>query len=322
MSRWSAPGKLFLFGEYAVLGGAWCLVAAVDHRVYAEERPGEAYTLEGAEASNDLPQRVLDAAGSPLDVRALHGDVREFFEGERKLGLGSSAASCVAMAALALGDASDADRVFEVAGTAHREFQRGRGSHADIAASTYGGLIAYRLHEAVPPFPRLGAEAVDGTSQIAFAHLGRVPWPKKYRARAYWLGEPASSTELIGRVEPAISAGEPAALEALEAISTSAQQAIEALRTDADLLPIVLRAHHAMRSLGAATGAPIVTEPAEELFQTAEGFDVAGKMSGAGGGDFAMLVGARDSNWAAIEARHPGLWLDLEFNVAGVAKVE
>jgi phosphomevalonate kinase len=322
MTTWSAPGKLFLFGEYAVLAGAWSVVAAVDRRVTAELRPGDAYTLAGAEATDDLPNRVLHAAGSSVDVRTIHCDVRAFFEREKKLGLGSSAASCVAMAALALNDVTDRDRVFEVAGGAHRSFQHGRGSHADAASSVYGGLIAYRLLDSVPPFPRLAAAEVAGQRDVAFARVKGLAWPEGARARAYWLGEPASSVELIGRVEPAVEAGDAATLRALESIASSAEMALAALSAldgDANLYDAVTAANGAMVELGAATGAPVVTPAALDVFATAEAHGIVGKMSGAGGGDFVLLVGPEDSDWSLLEAAHPGLWLDLGFDVAGVS---
>ena len=318
MTRWSAPGKLFLFGEYAVLGSAWSIVCAVDRRVFAEVRPGDAYTIDGAEASPDLPGRVLQEASSTIDIRTVHCDVTSIYEQGQKLGLGSSAASCAAIAALALGGGSSPDRVFEVAGRAHRAFQGGRGSHADVATSVFGGLLAYRLKEPVAPFPRLAAGALAGQRDVAFAEIVELTWPETARARAFWLGKPAYSPELIGRVEPAVASGESAALTALEQIAVSSEMALAALTGGADITEAVTAGHEAMVALGTATGAPIVTPEALDVFESARRAGISGKMSGAGGGDFVLLVGPHSAAWATLQEAHPGLWVDLSFDVPGV----
>lgn len=320
---YSAPGKLFLFGEYAVLGGGWSIVTAVDRRIVVNERPGDAYSLDGAVADSALPSLVLEHAGAGFDARAVHADATAFFSEGEKLGLGSSAASCAAFAGLGLGlglgAIDDPDRAFEVAAGAHREFQGGRGSHADVAASVYGGTVAYRLLQPVPPFPRIAATAVDGR-RVSFAEVSSLALPRGVRVRAYWLGAPASSTELIGRVEPAIEAGRADALDALESIAAAAERAMAALgESDIEqIFDAVRLSHAAMLQLGESTGAAIVPSEALRLFESARSYGIEGKMSGAGGGDFVVLFGEPTADWAKLELRYPGLWLEISGDEPGL----
>ena len=186
--RTSAPGKLVLLGEYAVLFGHPAVVAAVDRRarVVLETADGDtcAVTAPGisdrptgfdwdrgigfrwsdphdeAAARLVLVERLLGAlvdAGladpDGLPAVAMTLDTREFFaEGsgrQGKLGLGSSAALTVAITeAFRLwgGGARDEGQAdLATLLELHRDFQGGRGSGVDLAASTTGGVLEYRL---------------------------------------------------------------------------------------------------------------------------------------------------------------------------------
>ncbi|HWN69456.1 MAG TPA: hypothetical protein VNM90_17565, partial [Haliangium sp.] len=158
----SAPGKVLLAGEYAVLAGAEAVVMAINRRAVARVvAPGtnEARGAAGSPFLQALAQAVAAHAGadSPaaraatmlaVDSSALR-DV-----GGIKLGLGSSAAATVAACACALahgqaGDvrpaAAEVHRLAHVAHGAAQSAQGARGSGADIAASVYGGILGVRL---------------------------------------------------------------------------------------------------------------------------------------------------------------------------------
>src|SRR6185312_7882085 len=99
----SAPGKLILTGEYAVLDGAPALVAAIDRRVIARRYSGPRGSSPFLVAvADELARRrgkddvaVQAAMQIVVDSSALYDDAT-------KLGLGSSAAVTVAATALAL----------------------------------------------------------------------------------------------------------------------------------------------------------------------------------------------------------------------------
>jgi phosphomevalonate kinase len=289
--RASAPGKLMLFGEYAVLAGGISIVAAVRASVHATLRPDPTgYATIGPDLSADttLPRLAIEATGAPAAwLDRLSCDVRAMFHGDDKLGLGSSAASTVALVKLlraAQGLPDDPMATFRAAAHAHRLLQRGRGSNADVAASAFDDRITYQLDAPQAPFPALGPLPPE----VAITRLPPLP----LTVHAIWLGAPASSTQLIGRIEQALA--NPATMAALHALDQSARRAADAIRAadPAALLHEVRRSDQALEDLGAASHAPIITPAHRDLrawIATHGATTAATKPSGAGGGDFSLL---------------------------------
>lgn len=312
----SAPGKLFLFGEYAVLAGGSCVVAAVDRRVHAMlMTTGTDYRLEGAriDEANALPEAVISQLGARLAdgcrLERLATDVGELYEatedGMEKLGLGSSAASAVALVAVCAGDDGTDDEgrqhIFEDAFAAHRRLQGGRGSGADIAASCFGGVLGYRLLAPPEPFSDLGlASRIEATISLEHAELrADLELPEGVRIEPIWLGRPAKSTSFVGRCEQALSANPGVVPAQLAHIGELADAALEAL-VGADaraLIELVAQADDALDELGRLIEAPIVTDAHRRLRAHAAGCGVRVKPSGAGGGDFSLAVGPADASW-------------------------
>ena len=122
----TAPGKLILTGEYAVLDGAPALVVAVDRRVIARRRTGprgsSPFLLSVADelARRFGPDHPATKAAFEIVV-----DSQRFFLGQYKLGIGSSAAVTVAATALALASLHDKlpvidrDTILSIATAAH-----------------------------------------------------------------------------------------------------------------------------------------------------------------------------------------------------------
>ena len=144
----SAPGKMMISGEYAVLEGAPAIVAAVQTRALAwvfdgaehEDRASEKRFPE-AFASAAIAAEALGTEAPPFRV-----DVSELRRAGQKLGVGSSSAAAAAAAALvyALADAPlDDPGVLRAALDGHREVAPS-GSGADVAACTLGGFVRYQ----------------------------------------------------------------------------------------------------------------------------------------------------------------------------------
>jgi phosphomevalonate kinase len=72
-------------------------------------------------------------------------DTSAFSIDGQKLGLGSSAAICVALLAALTG--AQGRELFTRAAPVHARFQKQPGSGIDIAASVYGGLLQYQVNE-------------------------------------------------------------------------------------------------------------------------------------------------------------------------------
>jgi phosphomevalonate kinase len=119
----SAPGKIVLSGEYAVLDGAPAIAMAVDRRAVASVSDNTndecRVVTEGFESSGDARYRIVEAVcGARPAGRDFVLDTRAFVADGRKLGIGSSAALTVALVA-ALQQGRD---IFHDALRAHRRF--------------------------------------------------------------------------------------------------------------------------------------------------------------------------------------------------------
>ncbi len=216
----TAPGKLILTGEYAVLDGAPALVIAVDRRVVARRHGPQGTSPFVLAVARELEARYgADSAGAAAALE-LSVDSRAFYDGPKKLGLGSSAAVTVVATALSLAvqhdsaQLDDARRrdILEIALAAHANAQgaRGaRGSGADIAAAVYGGTIAFSISGASDASVRAPDDSVrDPDSQQGFVpDLAPPPHAADERARAM-----ARMTSKLARSIAMVSeaAGEPA----------------------------------------------------------------------------------------------------------------
>lgn len=292
---WSAPGKLFLFGEYAVLRGAPAVVTAVDQRVVASRGDGDAYTVIGAAADPRLPAAVaLHTGGSPAGITV---DVRAMVSQDAKLGLGSSAASAVVLAA-AMHETADLDTVYRDAYHAHRAFQAGVGSGADVAASCFGGTLIAR-----PDLDGRDAPAIEP-----------VEWPHELTVFTVWTGQAADTRKLVAAVDPAH--------RPLPHLCQLAEAAAVAFR-DRDVDRILVLAtdyDYALGKLGAAARANIRTRMHDRIARVAREFGATAKPSGAGGGDITLVFAHRTLDAATLGAALPkgARLLNLGLGAAGL----
>jgi mevalonate kinase len=283
----SAPGKLVVIGEYAVLEGHPAVVAAVDVRARVTITPADTLVLEG-NASGPGPRERLPLLDSVLrEVERLGAlptghffvDTSAFSRAGQKVGLGSSAAACVAFTRSLLPDA-ELDRVYTVARAAHHAFQGG-GSGIDVAASTYGGLIRFTTTDARPR----PVELPDALA-IVVVFTGTSTSTQGYVDRWHAL----SDRELHA-----------------SSIAACARTFIEAC-SESDVpgvLGAVGDACAAMRRMGEAAGIDVVSAQHARIAQLARAYGGEAKPSGAGGGDVAVAVvpvDARGRFSAAVEA--------------------
>lgn len=183
MITYSAPGKLFISGEWAILEVGNCgLVAAVNNRVRVslertdemivtaeefgvrsakakyengkisfpglDEKQKETLKLLGEALSTAL--RYLEEQGTeikPFHIVTSSKDTQFEIGGKlKKVGFGSSAAVCVAAVAAILdfhGYEASKDELYKLSTIAHYYAQGKVGSAFDVAASAYGGLFVY-----------------------------------------------------------------------------------------------------------------------------------------------------------------------------------
>jgi len=147
-----APGKLFLIGEYAVLDGGDAIVAAVNHGVRCEVEVG--HGVQTPDGDSRFVDAALAAVSAP--VRSYRFSVWNPLPTQHKVGLGGSAAACVAAIAAARMACGETLRQADLALAmqVHLEVQ-GSGSGRDVMASYYGGLSHFqgRSRRALDPLP-------------------------------------------------------------------------------------------------------------------------------------------------------------------------
>lgn len=310
--RVRAPGKLMVAGEYAVLHGAEALVMAVDRHariadadVPCPEVPREvAAALQIALRENEI-REVTDRWS--LDVRALHD------AGGRKLGLGSSAAACVAAVGWHLAreghdlrDDAVRARVADLARRGHRAAQGG-GSGVDVIVSARGGVVSVRFAEGLD-----GAAEVRGCGALQGQHWAVL-----------WSGTSARTSEMITRAE-SLRARDAEAFAARMADIAAAARAVRVAldARDPEAMTEAVRAHgEALGAFGESIGAPVVTDALAALSRALAPLGAAVKPSGAGGGDVSLLV-ARDPaalrEAVALAERHGFGRVALDVDAHGV----
>lgn len=293
----SAPGKVLIAGEYSVLDGHPALVASVDRRAVATLTPGEELSvsglglgpltakqsagsvlLDGDDGRLGLLRTVLQVAterGVPLPRGHLAVDTTAFYEGDDKLGLGSSAAVAAAVAGLLLGTAGDVDEeeVHDLAQAAHERFSDGRGSGVDVAASSYGGVVR---------FERLEGAAHCHTWTLA---------PRGLTPVVVFAGESVSTRDILRRVEKLREQHRKDYDERVRDLAWAALELLDATSPDEDPRVFVAamdRCRRAMRRFGDRLGVDIVSPPHRRIAKLARLHGGSAKPSGAGVGDVAI----------------------------------
>jgi phosphomevalonate kinase len=321
----SAPAKLVLTGEYAVLEpDHLAVVAAVDRDTEAQVAPDPIYRLTAPALDLDAAPAGYDAGCWALREAHPHaGFVTEALsvtlryleeggvslapfhlrlspalaEGGIKVGLGGSAATTVAAVAAVLeafGAEADPGVVYRLGAIAHLQAQ-GSGSGIDVAASAYGGLLAFSSHHPEWLKARLEAErSVRALVEGPWPHLRieRLSWPSDWRLMVGWTGKSASTPAYLQRVAALKEAGDPRYPQFLEAMQASSRLLMRGLEaSDAGLcLQALELGREAMLDLGQALGVSLETPMLTRLAEAAAGCQTAGKPSGSGGGDCGIAL--------------------------------
>lgn len=160
----SAPGKLMLFGEHAVVYGHPCIVTAVNSRLTVSVEKSNTVEFHTPGTNNhEFLQEAVRYATERWNISSVTIDVSSSFTG--KYGFGSSAAVTVATMK-AITD------LFSIPLSRHELFQhcyqivlnvQKIGSGFDLAASLFGGTIYYeQFGKIIEPVEHPGYELVIG----------------------------------------------------------------------------------------------------------------------------------------------------------------
>ncbi len=321
----SAPGKLFLAGEYAVLWGGAARLCAVgprvsalvrrraDREVHVVLRDGRLVgrtTPAGARwEGGEVPEayrfvaRAIDEALRAVGKEPLGFDFAvapsPVSPEGRKLGFGGSALATVL--------ASEASRfvlegkfdALKLALLSHASAQGGRGSGADVACSFAGGIVRYRRFEVAPLMDAstagtLGA-ALSGSPPV---EVWKLPAPKLALGYAY-TRQSASTPKMVTKVEAQLSRE---ARARFVVQSDAHGDALERGLSSGDFA-LVRDAVEALQVLLATLGQGVLTEEMAQIIALCRTVGASAKLSGAGGGDGCVLFAPDEGVLtAAVEA--------------------
>ncbi|ALS02967.1 phosphomevalonate kinase [Enterococcus silesiacus] len=322
----STPGKLFIAGEYAVVEpGHPAIIVAVDQFVTVTLETAENVgSIQSAQYSS-LPVRwtrrnnelVLDIRENPFhyvlaairltekyaqeqekELSFYHLKVTSELDSSngRKYGLGSSGAVTVATVK-ALGLFYDLalteEEIFKLSALAHLEVQ-GNGSCGDIAASCYGGWIAFSTFDHHWVTDQVQKQALTGLLQATWPKLMIQPLtvPKKLRLLIGWTGSPASTSDLVDQVNQSKEVQETAYQQFLDESKSCVETMITGFQTEnISLIQTQIRKNRQLlQQLTSITGVTIETPALKKLCNLAQTCGGAAKSSGAGGGDCGIVL--------------------------------
>ncbi|MFB8776960.1 phosphomevalonate kinase [Streptomyces broussonetiae] len=237
-----------------------------------------------------LAERRLPAPRLHLSITStLHED-------GRKYGLGSSgavtAATIKAVAGFCGLSLSAGDR-YRLALLATATIDA-KSSGGDLAASTYGGWIAYQAPDrdkALALAARAGLERALTEPWPGLA-VRRLPPPHALSLQVGWTGQPASTTSLVAHLHRRTWRGTASHQHFLDTSRDLVHAATDALETGdgPGLLKQIRRARHALARLDDEVHLGIFTDKLTALCDTAEAAGGAAKPSGAGGGDCGIAL--------------------------------
>lgn len=323
----SAPGKLYIAGEYAVLEpGHPALIVALDQFITVTLKEADKQGSICSSYSNGISipwtrkngKFYIDERENPFSyitksvtlieqyLQELDYDLKYFdltIESEldnkdgRKYGLGSSGAVTIATikAILSLyGIDYTSELLYKLAAITHLSLNS-NGSFGDLAASSYGGWIAYSCFEKEWVIEKLKAHK-------KISELVTEDWPKlrieplkapaDLRLLIGWTGTPASTTSLVDQLHDEQNDMHDFYKQFLEDSYQCVMWIIEAFKEkNIEKIQQGIRINrHLLKSLAAKSRVNIETTALTDLCTIAENFSGAAKSSGAGGGDCGIVL--------------------------------
>lgn len=326
LSTGKAPGKLYIAGEYAVVEtGFPAVIASVNQYVtvtITEAKDGG--TIQSKNLNKELihwdrqgTELIFDDTESQLAYiltaikfveryaiekhkKLAYYDLRVTSELDshdgKKFGLGSSAAVTVAVVK-ALGSFYELDLtkmdVYKLSSIAHLSVQ-GNGSLGDIAASAFGGIVAYKSPDRNWVFNMVKNHSLTKLLKLNWPNLKIEPLklPKELEMIVGWTGSPASTSILVDRIALTKAQKVEKYQHFLKSSRSSVERLIEGFRNnDGELVKKMISSYRELLTdLAKFSNVHIETKLLTKLCDIAEKFGGAAKTSGAGGGDCGIVI--------------------------------
>lgn len=326
MVKASAPGKLYIAGEYAVVEpGHPSIVIAVDRFITVQlEEADECGTIRSLQYGNEAIQwkrkqsrLVLEEKNESFSyvLAAIHiaeqwlkenGKRLSFYhllieseldsESGQKYGLGSSGAVTVAVirGLLRYYKVKDSDElVYKLAALAHLSLGS-NGSFGDLAASSYTGWIAYSSFDREIVRQWMKNQTITEVVKREWPSLSieRLAPPKQLHLVIGWTGSPASTTNLVDKVKGIQTESATSYADFLSESKECVQRMIASFREEnlSSIQMEIRKNRSLLNQLREITGVVIETPALTQLCETAEEYGGAAKSSGAGGGDCGIAL--------------------------------
>ena len=317
------PGKLMVAGEFAVLEPNYPLVAmAVNRFVYAKVRKTKknhislpdidvantgwsfngknvrintkSYRTSFVQTAMSIALRYLTEQNVNLTPFSLvvHSELDDK-KTKAKYGLGSSAAVTTAVVRaiveLFLEDKATDELIFKLASIAHVKTQ-GNGSGADVAASTYTGVILYTSFQAEWLLKEINkAKKVSELVEKDWTYMSveKITLPTDVQLAVGWTGKPASTKSLVKEIKKMNDDQKVIYEEFLDKSKRAVEQIVTGMKeSDVPLFFTgIVQNRQALARIGEKAKVPIETEKLCLLSEEAIRLGGTGKLSGAGGGD-------------------------------------
>ncbi|MFK5675537.1 MULTISPECIES: phosphomevalonate kinase [unclassified Ligilactobacillus] len=327
----TAPGKLYIAGEYAVVTPGYpAILVAVDRTVTVTLTPTQtttgtitsdqnknAYvtwqttpvkTIITTPTSHPFPYvtaalevvlRLAREQGKKIRPANLHVTSSLDDAAGKKYGLGSSAAVTVATvkaAARYYHLALTRTTTFKLAAVAAYRVQ-GNGSLGDVAASTYGGWLAYQSCDREWLMKTANHVSISQLITMKWPHLKitSLTPPPALQLLVGWTGTPASTANFVTQMDHY------RVKNAYRQFLTASRQCVTTMirAFQAGNLPAIQQQLAVNRTLltelAAASGINIETPALTQLVEIAHRFGAQAKSSGAGGGDCGIAIADRQA---------------------------
>lgn len=317
------PGKLMIAGEFAVLEPHYpLLVMAIDRFVYAKIKSTKknhislpdidvkntgwsfdgknvrihtnSYRVSFVQEAMSVALRYLKEQEVPTTPFSLVVKSELDDKATRmKYGLGSSAAVTTAVVRailqLFLKDKVTDELVFKLASIAHVHVQ-GNGSGADIAASTYTGVLLYTSFQADWLLEEIN-QAKNISSLVekdwTYASIERLDFPSEVKLAVGWTGKPASTKSLVKEIKKINHSQSDIYENFLHSSKRAVDKIVQGIKEEdiPTLFTGIVKNRQALAKIGQDAKVPIETEKLRLLSEEAIRVGGTGKLSGAGGGD-------------------------------------
>lgn len=348
-----APGKLYIAGEYAVLEqDCPAILVAVNQfvrvsitksktstglihsRQYSQDsihwvRQGSKMVIDNRDnpfeyilAAISFTEQYCIEQGIKMKVYDLHVNSDLDSADGKKFGLGSSAAVTVATVKAILhfyGVKMSNELVYKLSAISHYSVQ-GNGSAGDIAASVYGGWLAYQTFD--KKWLKLQLETNNLSDVVNEAWPGLkvelLTPPKDMKLMIGWSQKPASTSRLVDETNANKAALN---MEYKNFLSTSRACVLKMIAgfeaNDIAMIKEQIRANRKLLQHFAKINQIAIEIPRlTKLIKIAESYGGAAKTSGAGNGDCGIVITDSETDLDALgnEWRHNNI-LPLNFKI-------